>query len=227
MIISSILTVVLGVIVVIVVYEARQVNPPQQNAVIPASLPAVQKPVYRTVINSPSTLVYDTNGSNFFTYTSYHLGLQFHSQQIYQAIDTRYCDSKLPTCGALVSGPTDPPVEKGNTITFAGFGLQVFDKNPVDMIDATIVANVLTPNNSKNCHVIVHSESSDGTVRATLDDTTGNDCPPGYVGNANGHHFFIYPKYPNALFFTEGQSFTPALFNHKNTWIDGIQLLEK
>lgn len=144
--------------------------------------------------NAP-TIVKDASGT-FSTFTSSQLGVRFSYQNM--------------------SGVADP-VEVGNSISFLGYTLYVFTKNPKDSFEEgmrKLALNVYPP-----CSTQMYDQGADGVVKAQV--VTGTCIVDSFLPT-DGGHFFIYPNYSGVFFFVRGPAGTPSLFDHRGTWLDKI-----
>jgi hypothetical protein len=180
----------------------------------------------RNLSDKPSKISIAGDLSRNITYTSYRLGVRFSYNNTLYGGDADQCPPNYPNCPKVnKTGDTNSPVEKDNSITFRGYRLEVFDKRGDESMEEAIQKNIFPTESLETCRVKLYSYNSDDVVKAVIDPSSDpNLCPSRYRGFLNGRHFFVYPTYPNVLFFAEGGQYTKALFSHKGIWIDSIEI---
>lgn len=164
--------------------------------------------------------------SGDITYTSYRLGVRFTYNNSVYGGDADPCPPNYPNCPKVnKTGDTNSPVEKDNAITFRGYRLEVFNKKSDESIEEAIQKNIFPTESLDTCNVKVYSYNADHVVKAVIDPESSSAlCPASYRGFTFGRHFFVFPTYPNVLFFAEGGQYTKALFSHSGTWINDIEI---
>ena len=183
--------------------------------------------LHRHLVDTDSTVTADQEVAGYSVFTSYRLGVRIRFRTFNHNIVVDPCPATWVSCPTIHNLDTvAPPSEEGNAISFLGYRLEVFDKDPVEDIEGAMTRNIFPTASAGACSVRIYPESADGTVKAVLSGTATDGCPEKYLGTARGRHFFVYPKYPNVLLFVEGPSGVPALFDHRDTWIGTIGLLE-
>ena len=200
----------------------------KQASVAPRVEPVVEEKG-RTLSDAPSQFSVDPNLPNTTIYTSYKLGVKFQYQTL---ASTQYAQTSCPpgfvTCPTITdTTKAEPPIEKDNSITFRNYRLEVFDKRSSETIEEAIQRNIFPTEDFATCPVKVYTNNSDKVVKAVI---TGmpdaSKCSSRYSGFTKGHHFFVYPTYPNVLLFAEGPAGSQAVFSHTGTWIGTIRIAQ-
>jgi len=221
--IKAILIASLSVIVLILLFTAYMRANRQE---ISEQVSLEEERSERNLSDRKSTVSIAGDLSRNIVYTSHRLGVRFtYNNTLYDG-DADPCPSNYPNCPKVnKTGDINNLIEKDNSIAFRGYRLEVFNKKSDESIEEAIQKNIFPTEGFETCKVNVYSYNADHVVKAVIDPASDVKlCPSSYRGFLNGRHFFVYPTYPNVLFFTEGGQYTKALFSHKGTWIDNIEI---
>lgn len=180
----------------------------------------------RKLSNTPSKISVDPNQTNTLIYTSYRLGIRFSFSSLYSTVRDQECPESWSNCPKIYANTSVvPPVEEDNSITFADYRLEVFDKRSDETIEQSIARNIFPADDPLSCVINRYPSNSDNVVKANLVPNEENPvCQGRYFGTKNGKHFFTYPAYPNILLYVEGPIGTPVRFSHSGTWIGSIKI---